>query len=130
MMNNFFENLFDGDFLNNMVKDITKIQEDAIVKLKEQQYTISTNSNGYNIKVKINSMKEIVDIKVMQKEIIDVDVFIKTLNAAIANAYEEVEYNINKNNKSQIDVDSLSKDINYDLDNMTKEINNLFKNIK
>lgn len=130
MMNNFFENLFDGDFLNNMVKDITKIQEDAIVKLKEQQYTISTNSNGYNIKVKINSMKEIVDIKVMQKEIIDVDVFIKTLNAAIANAYEEVEYNINKNNKSQIDVDSLSKDINCDLDNMTKEINNLFKNIK
>lgn len=130
MMNNFFENLFDGDFLNNMVKDITKIQEDAIVKLKEQQYTISTNSNGYNIKVKINSMKEIVDIKVMQKEIIDVDVFIKTLNVAIANAYEEVEYNINKNNKSQIDVDSLSKDINCDLDNMTKEINNLFKNIK
>ena len=38
--------------------------------------------------------------------------------------------NINNNNKSQIDVDSLSKDINYDLDNMTKEINNLFKNIK
>lgn len=130
MMNNIFENLFDGDFLNNMVKDIAKIQEDAMAKLKEQQHTISTSSNGYNIKVKINSMKEIVDVKVIQKEIVDVDAFMKALNTAIANAYEEVEYNIKKDNKSQIDIDNLSKDINCDLDNMTKEINNLFKNIK
>ena len=130
MMNNILENLFDGDFLNNMVKDITKIQEDAMAKLKEQQHTISTSSNSYNIKVKINSMKEIVDVKVIQKEIVDVDVFMKALNTAIANAYEEVEYNIKKDNKSQIDIDNLSKDINCDLDNMTKEINNLFKNIK
>lgn len=113
-INNLMNSLFDGDMMNKMMEDIQKVQEDTLKKLKEQTYCIATSTCGYNIKITMNSFKEVVDIKVNKKEIEDINLFLKALQNALNNAYEEVEYKTKKMNEENI------KDFN--IDDLTKNI--------